>query len=63
MPIDFRRHDSTAKHLSPDDRQKYAVKKAALIKAQAEQAVADEQLNAFFWECFEDDDEDEGDEA
>lgn len=61
MPTDFRRHDATAKHLSADDRQKYAAKKAALIKGQAGQDDADEQLNAFFWQCFENDDEDEGD--
>lgn len=60
MPADFRRHDATARHLSAPDRQKYATKKAALTKAQASQADADEQLNAFFWQCFEDDDEDEG---
>lgn len=63
MPTDFRRHDTTAKHLSAPDRQKYALKKAELIKARSEQADADEQLNAFFWQCFEDDDEDEGDDA
>ena len=60
--IDFRRHDTTAKHLPDLDRQKYALKKAELIKAKVEQAQADEQLNAFFWQCFEDDDEDEGNE-
>ncbi|MET3927783.1 hypothetical protein [Devosia sp. 2618] len=61
MPIDFRSHDTTAKSLSPADRQKYAVQKAELIRARAEQSAADEQLNRFFWQCFEDDDEDEGD--
>lgn len=62
MPTDFRRHDTTAKYLSDADRQKYAARKAALIKARAGQDDADEQLNAFFWQCFEDDEEDEGDE-
>ena len=60
MPIDFRRHDATAKNLSALDQQAYRLKKAALIRAQAEQDAADEALNAFFWQCFEDDDEDEG---
>ncbi|MHA6689167.1 hypothetical protein [Devosia sp. A449] len=60
MSTDFRRHDTTAKHLSAADRQKYALKKAELIRLQAAQAAADEQLNAFFWQCFEDDEEDEG---
>ena len=60
MPTDFRRHDATAKNLNAADRQKYALKKAELIKVRAEQADADEQLNSFFWQCFDDDDEDEG---
>ena len=59
MLIDFRRHDATAKNLSVPDQQAYRSKKAALIKAAAGQAAADEALNAFFWQCFEDDDEDE----
>ncbi|KKC35344.1 hypothetical protein WH87_17380 [Devosia epidermidihirudinis] len=62
MPIDFRKHDATAKHLPDADRQKYTLKKAELIKAKVAQDAADEQLSAFFWQCFEDDDEDEGDE-
>ena len=61
MLIDFRRHDATAKNLSVPDQQAYRSKKAALIKAGANQDAADEALNAFFWQCFEDDDEDEGD--
>ena len=60
MPIDFRRHDATAKNLSVPDRQKYALRKGDLIKGQVKQTAADEQLSAFFWQCFEDDDEDEG---
>lgn len=60
MPTDFRRHDATAKNLSAADQQTYRTKKAALLRAQVEQSAADEQLNAFFWQCFEDDDEDEG---
>jgi hypothetical protein len=60
MPIDFRRHDSTARHLAAPGREKFALKKAELLKAKVGQAAADEQLNAFFWQCFEDDDEDEG---
>ena len=63
MPIDFRRHDTTAKNLSVPDQQTYRSKKAALIKAGSGQDAADEALNAFFWQCFEDDDEDEGDDA
>jgi len=61
MLIDFRRHDATAKNLSVPDQQAYRSKKAALIKAAVGQDAADEALNAFFWQCFEDDDEDEGD--
>ena len=59
MPLDFRRHDATAKNLLPPDQQAYRLKKAALIRQQADQDAVDEQLNAFFWQCFEDDDEDE----
>ena len=62
MTADFRRHDATAKNLSTPDRQKYVLKKAELIKARAGQADADEQINALFWQCFEEDDEDEGEE-
>ena len=61
MPIDFRRHDATAKNLSAPDRQRYASEKARLVKDRVDQAEADEVLNKFFWRCFEDDDEDEGD--
>ena len=63
MPASFRRHDTTAHHLSPVDQQAYSREKAALIAAKADQDQADAKLNAFFWQCFEDDDEDEGDEA
>lgn len=63
MAIDFRRHDATAKNLNPTDRQAYSLKKSALIKAGVSQVEADETLNAFFWQCFEDDDEDEVDDA
>ena len=63
MPASFRRHDTTARHLSPVDQQAYSREKAALIAAKADQDQADAKLNAFFWQCFEDDDEDEGDEA
>lgn len=63
MAIDFRRHDATAKNLTPPARQAYGLKKSALIKAGVSQDDADEALNAFFWQCFEDDDEDEGDDA
>ena len=63
MAIDFRRHDATAKNLTAPAQQAYRVKKSELIKAGRSQADADEALNAFFWQCFEDDDEDEGDEA
>jgi hypothetical protein len=61
MAADFRRHDATAKSLSAPDRQTYALEKAKLVKDHVSQAEADEVLNAFFWRCFEDDDEDEGD--
>lgn len=60
MTLDFRRHDATAKNLSPVDRNAYALKKSDLIKGRVQQAEADEILNTFFWQCFEDDDEDEG---
>lgn len=63
MAIDFRRHDATAKNLTPADRQAYSSKKSALIKAGVSQEEADEAINAFFWQCFEDDEEDEGDET
>lgn len=63
MAIDFRRHDATAKNLTAPARQAYGLKKAALMKAGVSQSEADEALNAFFWQCFEDDDEDEGDDA
>ena len=63
MPASFRRHDTTARHLSPADQQVYAREKAALIAAKAEQDQVDAKLNAFFWQCFEDDDEDEGGEG
>ena len=61
MTLDFRRHDATAKNLSPSDRQAYSLKKSELLKTRVTQAAADELLNTFFWQCFEDDDEDEGD--
>jgi hypothetical protein len=60
MLINFRRHDTTAKHLSEIHRQAYAREKASLIAAKVNQDDADARLNAFFWQCFEDDDEDEG---
>jgi len=60
MPASFRRHDSTAKHVSLADQQAYARLKAELIAGNASQEAADTQLNSFFWQCFEDDDEDEG---
>ncbi|MEO8685843.1 MAG: hypothetical protein ABI414_13510 [Devosia sp.] len=63
MATSFRRHDTTARHLSLADQQAYAREKAALIAAKADQDQADAKLNAFFWQCFEDDDEDEGDEG
>jgi len=63
MTTDFRRHDATARNLSAPDQEKYALKKAALLKGKVDQAGADEQLNAFFWHCFEADDEDEGEEG
>lgn len=61
--IDFRRHDTTAKNLTHPAQQAYRLKKAALIKAGVSQDEADTALNAFFWQCFEDDDEDEGDDT
>ena len=63
MPLNFRRHDATAQNLTSPAQQAYAAKKAALIKSGVSQDEADEILNAFFWQCFEDDDEDEGDDA
>ena len=63
MAVDFRRHDATAKNLTPQAQQAYRLKKSALIKAGASQGEADEALNAFFWQCFEEDDEDEGDDT
>lgn len=63
MTIDFRRHDATAKNLTSPAQQAYGLKKSAMIKAGVSQGEADEALNAFFWQCFEDDDEDEGDET
>jgi hypothetical protein len=60
MTIEFRRHDATAKNLTPTDQQAYRLRKSALQKAGASQDEADEALNAFFWQCFEDDEEDEG---
>ncbi|MEO5808201.1 hypothetical protein [Devosia sp.] len=61
MAIVFRRHDTIAQNLSSADRSSYARLKAALIARQTSQAEADSQLDAFFWKCFEDDAEDEGD--
>ena len=61
MKTNFRRHDTTAQSLSALDRQAYAREKAALIADRAVQSDIDERLNAFFWKCFEDDAEDEGD--
>lgn len=63
MAIDFRRHDATSKNLTSPAQQAYKLKKSALIKVGASQSDADEALNAFFWQCFEDDDEDEGDDT
>ncbi|MET3900579.1 hypothetical protein ABIB57_004545 [Devosia sp. UYZn731] len=60
MPASFRRHDSTAQNISPADRQAYARLKAELLAANIGQAEVDTKLNSFFWQCFEDDDEDEG---
>ncbi|KKB86019.1 hypothetical protein VW29_04605 [Devosia limi DSM 17137] len=59
MPINFRRHDTTARHLSEPNRQVYARLKSSLIASKVSQEAADEKLNAFFWQCFEDDEEDE----
>lgn len=63
MAVDFRRHDAMAKNLTSPDQQAYGLKKSAMIKAGVSQGEADEALNAFFWQCFEDDDEDEGDDT
>lgn len=63
MAIDFRRHDATAKNLTPPAQQAYRLKKSELINAGLSQGEADETLNAFFWQCFEEDDEDEGDDT
>lgn len=60
MPASFRRHDSTAQNISPTDRQAYARLKAKLLAGNIGQEEVDTQLNRFFWQCFEDDDEDEG---
>jgi hypothetical protein len=60
MPASFRRHDSTAQNISPADRQAYSRLKAELLATNAAQQDVDARLNQFFWQCFEDDDEDEG---
>jgi hypothetical protein len=60
MPASFRRHDTTAKHLSPADQQAYVRLKSQLVTANASQDDVDNRVNGFFWQCFEDDDEDEG---
>lgn len=59
MAIDFRRHDAMAKYLTPSAQKAYGLKKSTLIKTGVPQSEADEGLNAFFWQCFEDCDEDE----
>jgi len=61
VATNFRRHDITAKSLSAPDQQAYALEKAKLVKDRVGQTEADDVLNKFFWLCFEEDDEDEGD--
>jgi hypothetical protein len=60
MPASFRRHDSTAQNIPASDRPAYARLKAELIAGNVGQDEVDTRLNAFFWQCFEADDEDEG---
>ena len=60
MPASFRHHDTTARNISPADQQAYARLKAELTAANVSQEDADTKLNTFFWQCFENDDEDEG---